>query len=141
MNIINNAQYALNQKYPGEHEEKTLDIVCEEVTIDDGSFVRITFHDRGIGIAPEALDKIMNPFFSTKPRGEGTGLGLSISHGIIADHGGKLAVQSVQGAYTKVLIDLPASSRNADENTLEISPQSQTAPRIAEDKKVRSSEG
>ena len=60
-------------------------------------FVRITFHDRGIGIGPEALDKIMNPFFTTKPKGEGTGLGLSISHGIVADHGGKLAVTERPG--------------------------------------------
>jgi C4-dicarboxylate-specific signal transduction histidine kinase len=110
MNIINNAQYALNQKYPEEHEDKALDIICEEVATDDGPFVRITFHDRGIGIPPDALDKVMHPFFSTKPRGEGTGLGLSISHGIIADHGGRLAVTSVQGEHTRVLIDLPAAA-------------------------------
>jgi signal transduction histidine kinase len=107
MNIINNAQYALRKKFPGEHEDKVLDITCEKVTIDDGPYVRIIFHDQGTGIASDALDKIINPFFSTKPKGEGTGLGLSISHGIVADHGGRLAVESVQGAYTKVQIDLP----------------------------------
>ncbi|MGE5808395.1 MAG: sensor histidine kinase [Nitrospirota bacterium] len=111
MNIINNAQYALNQKYPGEHEDKVLDITCEETDTDGSPFVRVIFHDRGIGIARDALDKIMHPFYSTKPKGEGTGLGLSISHGIIADHGGRLAVESVQGAYTKVLVDLPAAER------------------------------
>jgi C4-dicarboxylate-specific signal transduction histidine kinase len=112
MNIINNAQYALSRKFPGEHEDKALDINCEEVATDDGPFVRIIFHDRGTGIAPDALDKIINPFFSTKPKGEGTGLGLSISHGIVADHGGRLDVKSVQGAYTKVQIDLPAGGRH-----------------------------
>jgi signal transduction histidine kinase len=54
------------------------------------------------------MDRIMNPFFSTKPAGEGTGLGLSISHGIVGDHGGRLALKSVQGKFTEVLIDLPA---------------------------------
>ncbi len=111
MNIINNAQYALIKKFPGEHEDKVLDINCEEVATDDGPFVRIIFRDRGTGIAPDALEKVINPFFSTKPKGEGTGLGLSISHGIVADHGGRLDVKSVQGAYTKVQIDLPASVR------------------------------
>jgi C4-dicarboxylate-specific signal transduction histidine kinase len=109
MNIINNAQYALKQKFPGEHEDKVLHIIGEVVTTDKGPFVRVTFHDRGTGIAPGALCKIMNPFFSTKPRGEGTGLGLSISHGIVTDHGGRLAVRSVQGEHTEVQIDLPAA--------------------------------
>lgn len=108
MNIINNAQYALNQKYPGEHAGKALDITGEEVATGGGPLVRVTFYDRGTGIPPEALDKIMNPFFTTKPAGRGTGLGLSISHGIIADHSGRISVQSVQGEYTKVLVDLPA---------------------------------
>jgi len=109
MNIINNAQYALNQKYPGEHEDKVLDVTCEKITTGEVPFVRIAFHDNGIGIAPDVLDKIMHPFFSTKPNGEGAGLGLSISHGIVADHGGRLAVTSVQGEHTRVLIDLPAA--------------------------------
>jgi len=111
MNIINNAQYALKKKYPGEHEDKALHIFCEEVATDKVPFVRVTFHDLGTGIAPDALDKIMNPFFSTKPRGEGTGLGLSISHGIVVDHGGRLVVRSVQGEHTEVQVDLPAAGR------------------------------
>jgi C4-dicarboxylate-specific signal transduction histidine kinase len=114
MNIINNAQYALNQKYPGEHEDKVLDVTCEKVATGEVPFVRIAFHDHGIGMPPDVLDKIMHPFFSTKPKGEGTGLGLSISHGIVADHGGRLAVTSVQGEHTRVLIDLPAAGARAD---------------------------
>jgi signal transduction histidine kinase len=114
MNIINNAQYALKQKYPGEHEDKVLRIIGAKVAAEKGPFVRVTFHDRGTGIAPDVLDKIMNPFFSTKPRGEGTGLGLSISHGIVADHGGRLVVRSVQGEHTEVQVDLPASGREEE---------------------------
>jgi signal transduction histidine kinase len=108
MNVINNAQYALNQKYPGDHETKVL-AISGEVVVEGGPFVRVAFHDLGIGIASQTLDKIMNPFFTTKPMGKGTGLGLSITHGIIADHGGRLSVKSVEGGYTLVWIDLPAA--------------------------------
>ena len=59
----------------------------------------------------DILDKVMDPFFTTKPRGIGTGLGLSISHGIISDHSGKLMIESAEGEYTKVIIDLPAAGR------------------------------
>ncbi|MCK5094553.1 MAG: PAS domain-containing sensor histidine kinase, partial [Spirochaetes bacterium] len=57
----------------------------------------------------QILDRLCDPFFSTKPKNEGTGLGLSISHGIIKKHGGRLLVESVEGEYTKVMIDLPVS--------------------------------
>lgn len=51
---------------------------------------------------------MIDPFFSTKPKGIGTGLGLSISHGIINDHGGNLKIDSVEGKFTKIIIELPA---------------------------------
>jgi signal transduction histidine kinase len=49
----------------------------------------------------------MNPFFSTKPKGKGTGLGLSISHRIVENHGGKLKIESQQGEFTRVTLELP----------------------------------
>ncbi len=114
INILNNAQYALNQKYAGEDEDKVLDISGAEIGTKEARFVRISFRDHGMGIAADTLEKIMNPFFSTKPAGEGTGLGLSISHGIISDHGGRLAVESVEGNFTEVVVDLPAYERETD---------------------------
>jgi len=115
MNAINNARYALNQKYhDGEHEGKILEILSEEFSIHDKKYVRITFFDRGMGIASDILDKVMDPFFSTKPSGIGTGLGLSISHGIISDHGGRVRIESNKGEFTKVIIDIP--SRGKDES-------------------------
>ncbi|MBI5055751.1 MAG: PAS domain-containing protein [Nitrospirae bacterium] len=108
LNIIHNARYALNKKYPEAYAEgKTFEITAETLTINNKPFVRIIFYDQGTGIPPGVLNKIMNPFFTTKPDGEGTGLGLSISHGIISNHGGKLTVDSVEGKFTKVIIDLP----------------------------------
>ena len=53
------------------------------------------------------IDKVMNPFFSTKTEGKRTGLGLSISHGILEEHGGRLNVNSKEGRFTNVMIELP----------------------------------
>ncbi|MBW2063154.1 MAG: PAS domain-containing sensor histidine kinase, partial [Deltaproteobacteria bacterium] len=110
LNIISNARYALNKKFPGFHEDKTLEIKGEIKGIEGKRNVRLTFSDHGVGIPENIMDKICNPFFSTKPRGEGTGLGLSISHGIIKSHGGRLTFQSVPGEYARVIIDLPVNN-------------------------------
>lgn len=114
LNIISNARYALNQKYSETHENKILEIACEQLTINNSPFVRIVFHDRGAGISSSVIDKVVNPFFSTKPNRMGTGLGLSISHGIITEHGGKLIINSIEGEYTKIIIDLPASVKGSE---------------------------
>ena len=72
----------------------------------------LVFHDGGTGIPAYQLPKILDPFYTTKPSGAGTGLGLSISHGIIEDHGGRLDIDSVEGCYTKVTIELPIAKGN-----------------------------
>jgi len=69
--------------------------------------VLISIQDSGTGIEPSNLDKIFDPFFSTKKVGQGTGLGLSISYGIIQNHGGEIRVKSEQGAGTEFQIILP----------------------------------
>lgn len=106
LNIISNARYALNHKYPGTHENKILDISCEKIIKGNSAYAHIVFHDRGCGITSNIIDKIVNPFFSTKPNRMGTGLGLSISHGIITEHGGKMIINSIEGDYTKIIIEL-----------------------------------
>jgi len=108
INIINNARYALNEKYPGRHKNKRLEITGERVTIEDRPYVRIVFYDQGVGISPHELAMLTKPFFSTKPFGKGTGLGLNITHRIITDHGGHLGFESTKGEFTRVIIDLPA---------------------------------
>ena len=111
LNIISNARYALNEKYPGIHEDKILKITGEQVTVEDLLYIRITFFDLGAGISPENINKVMNPFFSTKPANIGTGLGLSISHGIVTNHGGKITINSVTGKFTMVIIELPVKRK------------------------------
>jgi PAS domain S-box-containing protein len=113
LNIINNARYALNQKHSKAHPKKNLVIHGSEETIDGTPYIEVTFLDYGTGIPTSIINKIYNPFFSTKPSGIGTGLGLAISHGIIADHGGKLIFESKYGEYTKVAILLPAITENS----------------------------
>lgn len=107
LNLINNARHALNAKYPHKHPDKVLRITGEEIAEDGSSLVMISFYDQGAGIPSAIIDKVMNPFFTTKPPGMGTGLGLSISHGIISDHGGSLRITSREGEYTNVAISLP----------------------------------
>ena len=64
--------------------------------------------DNGIGIPPEARDRLFQPFFTTKPTGEGTGLGLSISYDIVTQqHGGTISVDSKLGEYSEFTVRLP----------------------------------
>jgi signal transduction histidine kinase len=72
-----------------------------------GQTVAIAVQDTGTGIKPENLGKIFDPFFTTKPAGEGTGLGLAVSYGIVANHGGKIDVESTVGKGTTFTVLLP----------------------------------
>jgi PAS domain S-box-containing protein len=109
LNVLTNAQYALNQKYPKAQKDKILEIHGEKVIVNDDSRVRISFLDYGTGIPSQMLGKVANPFFSTKPSGQGTGLGLSICHEIVKAHGGSLTVESEEGKFTRVMIDIPVA--------------------------------
>ncbi len=108
VNIISNARHALNEKYPGPHEDKILEVNATTISSKDKAFIRVSFRDNGTGIPAAIIDKVMNPFFSTKTERKRTGLGLSISHGILDEHGGKLNIESEEGKYTKVIMELPA---------------------------------
>lgn len=72
--------------------------------------VLIKVGDTGCGIRPEHLDRIFEPFFSTKPVGKGTGLGLSVTYGIVEQHGGSIEVESIVGKGTTFTVALPAAS-------------------------------
>ena len=110
LNLFSNARFALNQRFPDKDPQKKISIAGEVVEVDGMKYVRIVFQDMGTGIPEEKVGKIFEPFFSSKIHGEGTGLGLSISKEIIAKHGGFLRVQSQEGDFTRMIVDLPASS-------------------------------
>ncbi|MES2850932.1 MAG: ATP-binding protein, partial [Bacteroidota bacterium] len=67
----------------------------------------ITVKDNGSGIPQKLLDKIFQPFFTTKPTGQGTGLGLSLSYDIVKAHGGELKVETKENEGTTFIIQLP----------------------------------
>lgn len=77
--------------------------------------VGLSIADTGPGIAPEHLEKIWDPFFTTKPVGQGTGLGLSITNGIVTRHGGRIRVESASGRGTRFDIELPIHGTGGEE--------------------------
>ena len=106
MNLLTSARDALNDRYPGGHEEKKVTLSGGTVSVNGVTFVRITLLDHGTDIPDEAMDRLFEPFSSVVGRDQGTGLGLSTSHGIIQDHGGRLSVES-GGGSTRFHMDLP----------------------------------
>ncbi len=109
LNLISNARYSLNEKYPRISDDKIISITGAKVSRGNDVFVRLTVYDNGIGIPSSIMDKIMNPFFSTKPSGEGTGLGLSISQNIVDEHNGRISVSSVEGEFARLDLLFPVN--------------------------------
>ena len=71
--------------------------------------VKLRVKDDGNGIPRKVLDKIFQPFFTTKPTGQGTGLGLSLSYDIVKSHGGELKVETKEGEGSEFIIQLPTN--------------------------------
>ena len=107
LNLISNARYSLNEKYPALDPDKRLNCSLSRVTMDGGSWAKVVLMDQGGGIPEQLLAKVLNPFFTTKAHGRGTGLGLSICNTIVADHGGLLEIASREGTSTTVTLLLP----------------------------------
>ena len=110
INMVTNACYATDEKrrsIEGGSESfmPTIWLKTERKT----NSVDIRIRDNGTGIPPEAMEKVFNPFFTTKPTDKGTGLGLSLSNDIVRRHGGSITVASEPGEYTEMRISLPAS--------------------------------
>ena len=106
INLILNAVHAM-------HNEGKLTIKAEAIDVDREICIQIK--DTGKGIPAEHQDKIFDPFFTTKEVGKGTGLGLSVSHGIIQNHGGRIALESEEGAGTTFYIYLPMPTDKVEE--------------------------
>ena len=105
INMASNACYATNKKRldaPGDYQPTMWVRTCRQQ-----DHIEIVIRDNGVGIPQEIIQRIFNPFFTTKPPNEGTGLGLSLSHGIVQRHGGSITVDSQQGEYTQMSITLP----------------------------------
>ena len=101
MNILMNAVQAMEEK-------GTVTIVTRRA--DHGDFVEVAISDTGCGIPPEKIDRIFDPFYTTKPSGKGTGLGLSIAYGIVAEHAGTIEAHSEVGKGSTFIIRVPAAA-------------------------------
>jgi two-component system, NtrC family, sensor kinase len=107
LNLYNNAFYAVQQRKQSDSDPAYQPTV-RVTTKRDPDTAEIRVRDNGTGIPPDLLDKIFQPFFTTKPSGSGTGLGLSLSYDIITKgHGGTLRVESEAGTFTEFIITLP----------------------------------
>ena len=106
LNLISNGFYAATRRKELDNDgfEPTLSAATRSL----GDRVEIRIRDNGTGIPDEVMEKMFNPFFTTKPAGEGTGLGLSMSHDIIVkQHGGKIDVETKPDEFTEFIITLP----------------------------------
>lgn len=111
VNLYNNAFYSVTEKkrrfgldpsdaIPG--YEPTVTVTTKMI----GNKAELKIRDNGLGISPKFIDKIYQPFFTTKPTGQGTGLGLSLSYDIIKAHQGDLKVESVEGEFAEFTLEL-----------------------------------
>jgi two-component system NtrC family sensor kinase len=108
LNLFTNAFYAVNEKIKQQPNgyEPTISVSTKKM----GNSIELTAKDNGNGIAQNIVDKIFQPFFTTKPTGQGTGLGLSLSYDIIKAHGGEIKVKSKEGEGTEFVIQLPLNA-------------------------------
>jgi PAS domain S-box-containing protein len=124
MNLCTNAAYAMREK------GGILDIDLGDYTVPASSgesngmkaglYMKLSVRDSGVGIAPEIMDKIYDPFFTTKKMDEGTGLGLSVVHGIVKQHGGHIVAVSAPGSGSTFSVYFP---RVAENRPREIAPR------------------
>jgi signal transduction histidine kinase len=105
LNLINNAFYAVNEKQKTENDKFEPCVSVRTRRLNDK--IEITVADNGNGIPEKILDKIFQPFFTTKPTGQGTGLGLSLAYDIVKAHGGEIKVESKEGAGSEFIVHLP----------------------------------
>jgi signal transduction histidine kinase len=106
LNLITNAFYAVTEKKNASTSSagQPYEPVVSVSTRKRNNFIEVSVKDNGNGIPQKVLDKIFQPFFTTKPTGQGTGLGLSLSYDIVKAHGGELKVETKEGEGSEFII-------------------------------------
>jgi signal transduction histidine kinase/ligand-binding sensor domain-containing protein len=106
LNLFNNAFYAVNQKQKTAGTDYKPEVMVTTSTEKNNIVIKVK--DNGNGIPDNIKDKIMQPFFTTKPTGEGTGLGLSLSYDIVVKgHGGRITIQTVENEFSEFIVEIP----------------------------------
>ncbi len=117
LNVVSNACYATDQRRRanveagGDHQSYMPTLLVTTKRGEDSAVISV--RDNGSGIPPDAVDKIFNPFFTTKPTDQGTGLGLAMSNDIVRRHGGSMRVETEAGEFTEMFIELPLKRPDA----------------------------
>ena len=109
LNMVSNACHATNDRRVG--GEAGYSPALQIRTVDGGDRYQIRIRDNGLGIPDKVLEKIFNPFFTTKPTDQGTGLGLALSNDIVREHGGEIRVETAVGEFTEMIVDLPKKAK------------------------------
>ena len=145
INLCTNAQHAMKES------GGILEIVLEDVDLSSndskaaadlkpGPYVCLTVGDTGCGMDKELLDRIFEPYFTTKPEGEGTGMGLSVVHGIVKNHGGDIIVESEKGRGSSFKVFFPRMdvAEEQKEETFQIAqiPRGQESILLVDDEKT-----
>ena len=115
LNMVSNAGYATDQKrrsMEGAGDGIYFPTIWLTTRRGEERF-EVRIKDNGNGIPPDVIDKIFNPFFTTKPTDQGTGLGLAMSNDIIREHGGEIRVETEPGEFTEMIVNLPLEPRVA----------------------------
>ncbi len=107
LNMVSNAHHSLKSRR-GDSTDKVFRIDARQVERGGRQFVRVEFYDNGVGIDRADLERVFDPFFTTRRDSGGTGLGLSISFGIVHDHGGTIHAESEKGEFARFVVELPA---------------------------------
>ncbi|NEU07913.1 HAMP domain-containing protein [Flavihumibacter sp. R14] len=105
LNLFTNAFFAVAERARNASDSYEPAVIVTTIRRDDT--IEIHIRDNGDGIPQKILDKIFQPFFTTKPTGEGTGLGLSLSYDIIKAHGGEITVETREGDFAEFIMKLP----------------------------------
>jgi PAS domain S-box-containing protein len=114
VNMVSNAYHSLKEKGPESGQEKLLRISARRVESGGRTLVRVEFYDNGVGVRREDLERVFDPFFTTRRDTGGTGLGLSISFGIVREHGGTIRAESERGEFARFIVELPTGRPEAD---------------------------
>ncbi len=108
LNLYNNAFYAVKAPNPSRQDKPIVQVKTgKALSVTGDPMIEITVSDNGTGIPQSIINKIFQPFFTTKPTGQGTGLGLSLAYDVIKAHNGELKVETQEGKGTTFIIQLP----------------------------------
>lgn len=110
LNMVSNACHATNDRRVS-GGDASYSPALKIRTVDAGDRYEIRIRDNGLGIPDKVLEKIFNPFFTTKPTDQGTGLGLALSNDIVREHGGEIRVETAVGEFTEMIVDLPKKAK------------------------------